>query len=317
MTKLYIKTYLITILLLGLTTKCLFAQEKKQPDSIALSPFFPINAGYALDTNAVKDIKKISVDIEIKTDIPEGYHYCISALNSGFNGKLFHTGIATHTNGIPVKSSNAKDTVFGQGAVFTRWMEGEMNVIKTTGFTETRSAAYVSIRNKAIWNKGRYRITLFKSGYTKGKPIPGQNLKYNDKYPLTEYEHSWITMTVENLDTRQKWLIGSMAFPGKRIDMTPRIEIFLEQYGPAINYGAKNRVLDKPTIYYKDIPKVQLTIGNVAIDGKKQKLERVALRVRKPEINIVKEILNADKNEIWFETGELQEPLSQLKESKP
>ncbi|NQX43430.1 hypothetical protein SAMN05421820_11767 [Pedobacter steynii] len=303
-----IKIYL-TIGLLGFSAPCLFAQ-KKQPDSVALSPFFPLNVGYALDSNATKDIKRISIDVEIKTQIPDDYHYCISALNAAFNGKKFHTGLATHTNGIPVKIKNAKDTVFGQGAVFTRWFEGDTNLIATKGFTESRSNSYISIRNKAIWNKGRYRITLYKSGYKKGKPIPGQNLKYNDQYPLTVYEHSWITMTVENLDTRKKWVIGSMAFPGKKIDMDPRFEIFLEQYGAAINYGAKNRALDKPIIYYKDLPKIELIIGNVTIDGEKQQLEKVNLRVRKPEINIAREVFNAGKNEIWFETGELQEPVS-------
>lgn len=304
-----IKIY-ITIGLLGLCPPRLSAQGKKQPDSVALTPFFPLSVGYALDSNATKDIRRISIDVEIKTEIPDDYHYCISPLNAAFNGKKFHTGLATHTNGIPVKFTNAKDTVFGQGAVFTRWIESDANLIKTKGFTESRSNAYISIRNKTTWNKGRYRITLYKSGYKKGKPIPGQHLKYNDKYPLTVYEHSWITMTVENLDTRKKWLIGSMAFPGKRIDMEPLIEIFLEQYGAAINYGAKNRVLDQPVIHYKDIPKIALIIGNVTIDGEKQKLEKVNLRVRKPEINIAKEIFHAGKNEIWFETGELQEPLS-------
>ncbi|WP_316794712.1 hypothetical protein [Pedobacter frigoris] len=313
MTRLYTKLYLVTIVLLVLTSQYLSAQQLRKPDSIATSPFFPVFSRYSIDSADTKDVKKISIDIEIKTTIPDGYHYCISALNADFNGKSFHLALATHTNGIPIELKNAKDTVFGQGAVFTRWgKDADINLIKTKGFTEIDSG-HTSIRNEALWNKGRYRITLSKSGYTEGKPIPSQSLNWEKKYPLTEYEHTWFAMSVENLETRKKWLIGTMAFPGKTMKMTPRILVFLEQYGPAINYGAKNRVLNIPTIYYKDIPKVQLVIGNLNINGKKQRLEKATVNGPKAEINISKEILNVSKDEIWFETGELQQPVSEPK----
>ncbi len=253
-----------------------FAQKAFEKDSLYTDPTFFDMFWIQLDSNSTKDVKSFSFDMDIKTTFPKDYHYCISLMNSAFNGRQFHTGLCTFTNGFKANSVNSLDTVFGLGAVFSRWFVKDSAIIKTDGYYELRNKSYdnyVSIRNKAIWGKGKYRVSVYVTGYTPGKPIPSQALKDKFLTPLTEYEHTWVTMAVENLKTHQKWVIGEMAFPGKKLTMSTRNQILSEHYNSEIYMGNTPKKFDKPVINYKDLPKTNIVVSNLRINDKVQKID--------------------------------------------
>lgn len=90
-----------------------------------------------------------------------------------------------------------------------------------------------------------------------------------------DYEHTWVTLEVEDLKSHQKTTIGSLAFPGKKLEFSNRNVIFLEQYGAAINFSATRPLYNSTVINYKKLPVVKLAMENFMINGKKFKPQDV------------------------------------------
>lgn len=237
------------------------------PDSIVLPPLHFINTFVPLDT-ANLNFQSFSVDVEIKTEIPKGYNFYISPFNASFNGIPYYGGIQTSSDGRPVKGG--KDRKIGRGGIFSRWMERDTAALKGDGYYASSDGEgdFISVRNKVKWDKGSYRLTLYKSGEVKGKPLPAGFKSKDLMFAWGEYEHSWVSMSVQNLRTGQKVIIGSMAFPGKKLSISPYNIIFLEQYGTVINFAKKKPKAASSAVNYKDLPIVKLEIKNILMNGK-------------------------------------------------
>ncbi|MGJ1211044.1 MULTISPECIES: hypothetical protein [Sphingobacterium] len=73
-------------------------------------------------------------------------------------------------------------------------------------------------------------------------PIP---IKPKETYfSWGDYEHSWVTIYVEVLSTKKVVNVGSLAFPGKKIQMKGHITSFLEQYKYFIDFAQRPRDLE-------------------------------------------------------------------------
>lgn len=130
-----------------------------------------------------------------------------------------------------------------------------------------------------------------------------------------DYEHSWVTMYVEDLSTKKVVNIGSLAFPGKKIQMKKHITSFLEQYKYFIDFAQRQRDLEGlNVIRYDKLPKVTVVQKNLRINGKLVKLEKVPTyhnRTHNPEQSKVageipilsKDSYNAATGELTLETG--------------
>jgi len=239
------------------------------PDSLVLAPLHFVDTYIQLDTTAF-EFNSISVDVDVQTAIPDNYNLYISPFGATINKMTFYCGIQTHSGGKPI--NGGADVGLGRGGIFSRWLERNKAALKTDGYYASSDGEgdFIGVRNKFKWDKGLYRIRLFKSGYVPGKPVPD---KFTDKdlmFAWSDYEHSWVTMEVEDLKSHQKTTIGSLAFPGKKLMFDGADYAFLELYGISINFS-KKKYPYKTIIDYKYLPVVKLTLGNMMINGNKTK----------------------------------------------
>jgi len=279
------------LLLLSLSSTCLLAQTKEElkkkyensdlhketekkmrnsrayPDSVILAPLHFTNSFVTLDS-AVSDFQSFSIDVEILNDIPDDYAFYISPFNISLNGMPIYGGIQTHSDGFNVKDNSYQQ--IGRGGIFSRWYERSKEATRSKGYYNSSDGEgdFISVRNKLNWNKGKYRLKLSKADYVSGKAIPEH---YNPKdlyFAWGDMEHTWVTYTVENLETKKIDTIGSMAFPGKKLVMGKSIIYFTEQYHKAFDFASKDRKLGEGYLRYKDIPVIDMTLSNLRINDK-------------------------------------------------
>ncbi|UMQ40319.1 hypothetical protein MKS83_13010 [Chryseobacterium sp. Y16C] len=305
-------TCILTILLIS-SCKILQAQSKPA-DNIILPPLHYTNTFYQLKED-VENFQSISIDIEVKNYIPKNYYFYIAPLNLEFNEIPIYSGLQSKGDGIDFKTNQQENYIPFNG-IFSRWNERNKNALKTTGYyiSSDTEGDFISVRNPIGWNKGNYRITIKKDGYVPGTSI--QNVDIDKTYfSWGKYEHTWLTMTVEDLKSHTIATIGSLAFPGKKIRMNKNILSFLEQYRYTIDFAEKPRFKeDSDYIYYKDIPYIKIIQKNILINGKPVTFEKVKTlhnnTVHSEQENIKKTfpILSTDQftaknNELILETG--------------
>ncbi|WP_300599733.1 hypothetical protein [Niabella sp.] len=290
--------------------------DRSYPDSIILAPLHFINTTITLDTPAVF-FERFSMEVHISTPIPDDYRFYISPFNGTLNGMQFYGGIQTASDGKPVDGGSSQG--IGRGGIFSRWMERNKNALKTDGYYASSDAEgdFISVRNKVKWDKGNYRLTLYKSGYVPGKPVPDSFVSKALFFSWGEYEHSWVTMEVEDLDRQDTFVIGALAFPGKKLRFGRWEGIFLEQYGTVINFGSSRPAIGGKITNYKDLPVVRLSIGNIKLNGKPihpLKVQTYHNRTHHPEQSKIpmrlpllsKSSYNAQTGVIEYEVGAFQ-----------
>ncbi|MDR2234529.1 MAG: hypothetical protein LBE92_00255 [Chryseobacterium sp.] len=289
--------------------------QNAYPDSIILPPLHYTNSFYTLKED-IPDFESISIDLEIGNDVPKDYYFYIAPLNLEFNNIPIYCGIQSKGDGISSKTGKQENYIPFNG-IFSRWYERDRNALKTDGYfiSSDGEGDFISVRNPVNWNKGSYRITIKKDGYIPGKALP-QGIKEKDMYfTWGDYEHTWLTMTVEDLKSHKTITIGSLAFPGKKIRMNKNIVSFLEQYRYIIDFAAQPRFKDSEDhIYYKDIPYIRVIQKNILINGKPAHFEKVktlhnnthhpdqdSIKGKMPILS--KDQFNAETNELILETG--------------
>jgi hypothetical protein len=233
--------------------------NKSVDDSIVLNPLQYINT-YVFIDSADFEFNSISADINIKTGIPADYHFFIAPFCGNINKMIFYSGIITGDSA-------------GRDGMFARWYERNPAALKTegSGGGDDHEGDNIQVSRKFKFDKGRYRLRLFKSGYIPGKPIPEKYTRNDLIFAWGEYEHSWVTMEAENLQTHEKVVIGSLAFPGKKLKYSARNIIFLEHYHTAINFAKNMPSYPFDMMSYKDLPDLKVDIENIQVNGKKIK----------------------------------------------
>lgn len=159
------------------------------PDSIILPPLHFVDTFLKLGKREVP-FESFSIDIDVKTEIPDGYAFYIAPLNGEINHMPFYGGIQTQSNGISIKNGVVRN--IGRGGIFSRWMERSEKALKTKGyyFSSDAEGDFISVRNKVKWDKGLYRIKIYKSSYVPGKPLPNPLSSQSIIFSWGEYEHS-------------------------------------------------------------------------------------------------------------------------------
>ena len=250
--------------------------KQSYSDSIILPPLHYTNTFYELEKDT-DDFHSISIDIEVANKIPESYYFYISPFNLEFNGIPIYSGIQSKGDGISSKTGKQVDYIPFNG-IFSRWYERDKHALKTTGFyiSSDGEGDFISVRNPVGWNKGTYRLTIKKEGNIPGKPLPSGTAAKDTYFTWGEYEHTWLTLTVEDLKSHKKTTIGSLAFPGNTIKMGKHITSFLEQYRYTIDFANKPRFKgDSDYIYYKEIPYIRIIQKNIMINGKPVSFKKV------------------------------------------
>ena len=285
------------------------------PDSIILAPLHYTNSFYILDS-IYSDLKSISMDITIENEIPNDYYFYISPFNFSINEIPIYCGMQTKGGGKSIKSKTNENIAFN--GIFSRWFERTHLALKTEGFYESsdHEGDFIGVRNYAYWNKGKYRLTLKKEDYVPGKSVKGIKNSNELYFSWGEYEHTWVTYTIENLETQQISIIGSLAFPGKKLKLSNYITSFTEQYGYYIDFAHKKR--ENHYLHYKDIPYVKLTQSNLRINNEQIILKNVNTdhnRTHHPDQNKIPAKMpvlstatyNSNTGELTIETGKFIE----------
>lgn len=289
------------------------ATEYVFPDSLILPPLHYTNSYYVLDS-AVNYFHSISIDVIVQDEIPDHYSFYISPFNISLNNMPLYCGIQSSGGGISVKTGKEEDIKFN--GIFSRWFERTKKALKTKGYYASSDAEgdFISVRNVVGWHKGSYRITLKKEGYIAGKSIPDTIKPKETYFSWGDYEHSWVTMYVEDLSTKKVVNVGSQ-LSRKKIQMKGHITSFLEQYKYFIDFAQRSRDLEGlNVIRYDKLPKVTIVQKNLRINGKLVKLEKVPTyhnRTHNPEQSKVageipilsKDSYNPTTGELTLETG--------------
>ncbi len=268
------------------------------------SLYLASNTVYFADS-LTKNIESISIDFEVKTKIPKNIKVCVSPIFASLNKRGLQMAVSSQTERI-VKKIVGKDTICDTGGLLSIFGTQNLKLGKTVKggikFSGTHDGAeYVTIRNKIKWDKGKYRVKLFKSGYTKGKRLPADSIKFRQTYSIAKYEHTWFTMTFENLENGKKWTVGSVAISGKEIRIYNDLWFFVEIYGTPINLIGKDSELG---LFYKDIPTVKVVYKNLKINDKKVLFDKIRIATfNKPLLKLGRATLNKEKDAIECEIG--------------
>ncbi len=256
-------------------------------------------------SSETKNVESISIDFEVKNKIPNHIKVCVSPIFASLNKRGLQMAISSQTERI-VKKIVGKDTICDTGGLLSIFGTQNLKLGKTVKdgvkFSGTHDGAeYVTIRNKIKWDKGKYRVKLFKSGYTKGKRLPADSIKFRQTYSIGKYEHTWFTMTFENLENGKKWTVGSVAISGKEIRIYNDLWFFVEIYGTPINFIGKDSELG---LFYKDIPTVKVIYKNLKINDKKVFFDKIRIATfNKPLLKLGRAKLNSTKDAIECEIG--------------
>jgi len=249
-----------------------FSISKFFKDSIALPPVHL--ASVAVFSELIDDLQTVSIDVEIKNDIPDNYKFYIAPFSNTINGMNFYAGIQTKSDGLKFPNGNVSRKI-GRGAIFSRWYERSNDAIQTNGYfvSSKNEGDFISVRNKFDWGKGRYRIIIFKDKYIPGKII-NESINPNElKFSFGEYEHTWVGMKVLDLSTNVETEIGKLAFPGKKLKLSHSNTVFVENYGQMVDYSKNKKrhsVLKflKRMINFDEVPKIDIVISNYQVNGK-------------------------------------------------
>ncbi|MES2377368.1 MAG: hypothetical protein V4553_12345 [Bacteroidota bacterium] len=286
------------------------------PDSIVLAPLHFVSTYIIYDTVEF-EFNSISFDVNVQTKIPDDYKFYISTFNGNINKMQLYGGIQTQSDGKPI--NGGEFIGIGRGGIFSRWMERNKSALKTDGYYASSDSEgdFISVRNQFKWDKGMYRVRLFKSGYIPGKPIPEKFTRQDLTFAWGDYEHSWVTMEVEDLKSHKKVTIGSLAFPGKKLMYSNTNSFFFEQYGAIINFAKEKPPTNNKVIAYKNLPVVKLAIGHMMVNGKQVKPFKVKTfynathhpeqsKIAMPIPLLAKATYNAKTGIIQYEIGSFQ-----------
>ncbi len=280
--------------------KKLFTTKLTEDRSLYLAD----NRAY-FSSSETKNVESISIDFEVKNKIPNHIKVCVSPIFTSLNKRGLQMAISSQTERIVKKIVN-KDTICDTGGLLSIFGTQNLKLGKMVKdgvkFSGTHDGAeYVTIRNKIKWDKGRYRVKLFKSGYTKGKRLPADSIKFRQTYSIDKYEHTWFTMTFENLENGEKWTVGSVAISGKEIRIYNDLWFFIEIYGTPINFIGKDSELG---LFYKDISTVKVIYKNLKINDKKVFFDKIRIATfNKPLLKLGRAKLNPTKDAIECEIG--------------
>lgn len=205
------------------------------------------------------DFTSYCMTLSLDTEIYGDQQIFINLFQTELNQIYIYGGLQTSIDGLRDSGDGQlQDVQAGRGAIFSRWQERTEDALRTApgGLFESSAgeADFISVRNELAWRRGSYRVCLRKTDLVEGEPLPRNFTRDDIAYGWGKYEHSWVRMEVTDLDTGETRQAGSLAFPGKTVQIADVSVIFVEVYG-----GRRVSV--------RDVPYFELTIRDVQVDG--------------------------------------------------
>ena len=207
-----------------------------------------------------RDFTSYCMTLSLDTEIYGDRTIFINLFSTELNQMQIYGGLQTSVDGWRQSGDGQLQSVqAGRGAIFTRWQERAEGAVRTApgGLFESSAgeADFISVRNELAWRRGSYRVCLRKTDLVDGEPLPRRFSRDDIAYGWGIYEHSWVRMEVTDLDTGETRPVGSLAFPGKMLEIADFNLLFVEVYGGR-------------HIGVREVPYLELSIRDPQIDGR-------------------------------------------------
>ncbi len=183
-----------------------------------------------------------SIDVTISDDVPSDVNLYIAPIGLGHLSKTpFYGGIQTQSDGYT--KQNRRLRKIGPGLLMSMWGERSHDAIRPSigGLCQSsgHEGDFVSVRRPYTWQKGTYtyRISRMDRQVVDGKPC------------------TWVGAFVYSHAKDENVFIGALRFPGEDLVLAKQIASFVEIYGRKIPV--------------EQIPRVDVTFGNLHVNGKK------------------------------------------------
>ena len=182
-----------------------------------------------------------SIDVDISDDVPPTKNLYISPIGLGHLSNVpFYGGIQTQVDGHTKQDQQLRK--LGHGLIFSMWGQRSLDAIRPSvgGFCQSagNEGDFVSVRRPYEWKKGKYTYKIVKMDR---EEVEGQ--------PMT-----WVGAFVYSHDKDENVFIGALRFPGENLVLARKVASFVEVYGARIPVT--------------EIPKVNVTYGNLKVNGK-------------------------------------------------
>jgi hypothetical protein len=186
-----------------------------------------------------------SIDVEISRDVPSTTSLYVAPIGIGHLGKTpFYGGIQTQADGHTKRDPHLRK--IGPGFIFSMWGQRSLDAIRPSlgGFCQSsgHEGDFVSVRRPYEWHKGKFTYKVVRMDR---EEIDGQ--------PFT-----WVGVFVYPHQQEENVFVGALRFPGEKLVLGRKLASFVEIYGRRIPVA--------------EIPKLTVTFGNLAVNGRPAKV---------------------------------------------
>jgi hypothetical protein len=227
---------------LGLGTPTTFGQEpadRGEPE-YARMPWHLVDIWW--DLGEEKLFQSYSLDVTIGDDVPSSTNLYIAPIGLGHLSKTpFYGGIQTQADGHTKKDRRVRK--LGPGFLLSMWGERGLDAIRPSlgGFCQSsgHEGDFVSVRRPYAWHKGTYtfKVVRMDEEQVEGRPC------------------TWVGAFVYSHDEDENVFVGALRFKGEDLVLSRKVASFVEVYGRRIPVA--------------EIPRVTVTLGNLAVNGRR------------------------------------------------
>jgi len=197
------------------------------------------------DLGSEARLESYSIDVTISDDVPSTTNLYIAPIGIAHLSKTpFYGGIQTQADGHT--KTDRRICKIGPGFLMSMWGERSLDAIRPSigGLCQSsgHEGDFVSVRRSYEWRKGTYtyRVVRMDKEVVDGKP------------------YTWVGAFVYSHENDENVFIGALRFKGEDLVLSRRVASFVEVYGRRIPVS--------------EIPKVTVTFGNLAVNGKPVKV---------------------------------------------
>jgi hypothetical protein len=193
------------------------------------------------DIGADQPFESYSIDVTISDDVSSTTNLYIAPIGIAHLGNTpFYGGIQTQADGYTKRDQYLRK--IGPGFIFSMWGERSLDAIRPSigGFCQSsgHEGDFVSVRRPYQWQKGKYTYKVVRM----------------DKEEIDGKPFTWVGVFVFSHEKGESVFVGALRFKGDHLVLAGKVASFFEVHGRRIPV--------------EEIPKVKVTFGNLAVNGK-------------------------------------------------
>ncbi len=214
------------------------ADELVAPAKYKAMPWHLVDVWW--DVGQDTPFESYSIDVTIKDPVPADINLYIAPIGLGhLNGIPFYGGVQTQADGYT--KQNRRLRKIGPGFLMSMWGERGHDAIRPAlgGFCQSsgHEGDFISVRRAYAWTPGKYTYRVVRM----------------DREVVAKKPCTWVGAFVYSHTRDENVFVGALRFPAEKLVLARRLASFVEIYGRRIPV--------------EKIPKVQVTCGNLKVNG--------------------------------------------------